>query len=673
MNHDVERDESRSLRRGRFTRAVAGLSALAIAGSIALTAGSAGATTYSGSTPAGGTINVTTGPAANNIIIGSGSSTTYNMMTSLDSLYNQAPGCTAVVDYTSANATQPLDFSCLLGATMTAGKNLVKQTAQVGVTPNPYNDVAVEETPIGSSNGILQLETAGGSLTAIANKYNYTGTTSYNLFPGVNYARSSRSLSNSATGDVKGLNFVAYAKDGVSWVHYKQVNGNANVPSNVTGNRLSLATLTAIWKGQIQGWEQLGTSVWTTNNPGKHAPIYVFTAQEGSGTQSTWKGAIGTDPSGSVATGFYANCFNSTGTTLAAATFANAASQCDGPISVFENETSSLSGPNALSSVPLNLKDPNYPADQSGATSCATVSGGTSTQCTLNSATVYGLGAGATNTSGVYTLTAATQPTACTEWYLGCTSSGTGSSTVWTFTTPTAGAVMSRLIFFYSAGLWQHQCANTVGNSVASCANAQWIQPIQNSAGQTIFDLGAIGNGGVVSPSGVTASGCTASSHANDLTPCLPTEVSILDGDFPVTRYLYNVYSDGSQTLIPTATGAALNYVSETGFLCTTSTKTETDPLTGQNYLTEIQNTILSSGFFPLSGGAAGDSANPAGGTVDQTALDEGSVPHPASAIYTNTNPYYNFLQPASMVGSDPAGYCSVTSTDNASSTVAPA
>ena len=39
-------------------------------------------------------------------------------------------------------------------------------------------------------------------------------------------------------------------------------------------------------------------------------------------------------------------------------------------------------------------------------------------------------------------------------------------------------------------------------------------------------------------------------------------------GVYPIDRFLYNVYSNGSNSNIPEATAATLNYVSEVGFLC---------------------------------------------------------------------------------------------------------
>ena len=76
-----------------------------------------------------------------------------------------------------------------------------------------------------------------------------------------------------------------YACDGVSWFHYLTV-GGGNTPSKAVGN-LSTAQLQGIYDGTINNWKQVG---------GTSAPIVVFSAQEGSGTQSTWKSFLGFDP-----------------------------------------------------------------------------------------------------------------------------------------------------------------------------------------------------------------------------------------------------------------------------------------------------------------------------------------------------------------------------------------
>lgn len=71
--------------------------------------------------------------------------------------------------------------------------------------------------------------------------------------------------------------------------------------------------------------------------------------------------------------------------------------------------------------------------------------------------------------------------------------------------------------------------------------------------------------------------------------------------EWPFNRYLYNVYDNGGGGGNGnTASEATLNLVGEQGFLCKSGTATDTDPLTGVNYRTEIEAVITENGFFPI-------------------------------------------------------------------------
>jgi predicted lipoprotein with Yx(FWY)xxD motif len=225
-------------RRGRYAAALTG--ACAVVGSLALAA------------PA-----FATSAAANNTTVGSGSATTYQVMTSLGDLFNGMTGCNMIV---AAGSPQPLNYSCQAPAN--------PKTASY--SENPLNDVAVEEPPLGSSNGITQLENQANPSPSVPTAP-------------ANFARSSRAIK--SPGDDAGLNFVAYAKDGVSWFHFSEVDGAATASSKVAS--LTIAQLQAIALGHSKGgddnWDQVG---------GTNAPILLFAAQAGSGTESTWESAI---------------------------------------------------------------------------------------------------------------------------------------------------------------------------------------------------------------------------------------------------------------------------------------------------------------------------------------------------------------------------------------------
>jgi len=633
MTMNFESGEIQSPKRHRLMRLVTGLSAVAVAGSFAISAVPAGAVGNATAVPTSG---------ANHIIVGTGSSTTYPMMNKLDILYNESPQCTMTIDRASASAIQPLDFSCLTATQETNGGVLNPINASTSTTTNPFGDVVVEEPPIGSSNGILQLESASGSATAINNKYSYA-TGALNVFNGASYARSSRAASNAATGDNKGLNFVAYAKDGVTWTHYVTTTASTT-PCTYNIPKLTVSELAAIWKGNLWNWAQVG---------GCNAPIIVFTAQTGSGTQSTWKTTLGTDPSALPGSSFYANCYD-TGNTLAApagglvtataATTQPSGAHCNGPINIFENEVAQLN----LAALPANMTDPNLAG---------------------------GLNAGATHASASapYTLTGATKPSKCYAWWLGCTSTGTGAATVWTFGSQVNANVLARSIFFYSAGLFKQQCLAAGGaNTAATCANNQYKVYSQDATGATTLALGGIGTfaSGSLVTSNIPSTGepavvCTT--VAGDPTPCMPTQISILTGHFPSTRLVYNVYADNSQANQPAATAAALNYVGETGFLCTPRTANITNPQSGKSYLTEIQNTIVASGFYPISAGATT-------GVINQTAIPEGTfgVGQTGAETMYSTGAYAPFLAHAAGTTASPNGFCLFSTTSSSTPTPQP-
>ena len=180
---------------------------------------------------------------------------------------------------------------------------------------NPYNDMATEEAPLGSSNGIQQLEDQGA---------HGAGATSsgdpINVADNQSFARSSRALKSS---DIEGMNFTAYAEDGVTWFHYLKAKATtvaANTPSE-TIKTLTTAQLLGIYDGTYTNWNQVGSKT--------SAPIVVFSAQEGSGTQSTWKTFLGIDPSAATN---QVNCYTPTGGTKT----------CVGPAVIFENEDAQI-------------------------------------------------------------------------------------------------------------------------------------------------------------------------------------------------------------------------------------------------------------------------------------------------------------------------------------------
>ncbi len=85
-----------------------------------------------------------------------------------------------------------------------------------------------------------------------------------------------------------------------------------------------------------------------------------------------------------------------------------------------------------------------------------------------------------------------------------------------------------------------------------------------------------------------------------------PTVANLQNGTFPFGRFLYNVYCAASTCGTGSkATTATVNYIGEGGWICQ-ATAHANDPVTGVNYRTEINNTILAEGFAPLPLGPVG-------------------------------------------------------------------
>ncbi len=229
-------------------------------GAVALAAATIGVASLS--MAAAGTAGAATPNAS--LLIGSGSQTSYALMTSLSNLFNGAPGC----DLT-ASTSLPLSLNC-----GTSSSTQGFYDGEQGFTvsgENPYNDFSVEAPPVGSGNGATQLEDAGtGSPT----------TTGYTI----SYSRASAHKGNTTDNDVQ------FATDGVSWDTFSVVGGAKTNQAKVTA--ISMANLQAIWGGTLtcvvkgitynMNWACLGAKVPT--------PIDVYDAQTGSGTYSTWSG-----------------------------------------------------------------------------------------------------------------------------------------------------------------------------------------------------------------------------------------------------------------------------------------------------------------------------------------------------------------------------------------------
>jgi hypothetical protein len=159
-----------------------------------------------------------------------------------------------------------------------------------------------------------------------------------------------------------------------------------------------------------------------------------------------------------------------------------------------------------------------------------------------------------------------------------------------------------------------------------------------------------------------TFAGSALGSINNGSSTISPTETTILNGSWPVVQFLYNVYSDGSNSNIPVATPATLNFASEDGFICKPNTVDGSasgtqivDPISGLTYRSEIETAITNSGFYPLDG-------------LNENVpfAEEGAaVTTPASSISSFTSSNYYQYDTLPVNGSNqPLGYCLVTTSD---------
>ena len=458
-----------------------------------------------------------------------------------------------------------------------------------------------------------------------------------------------------------------------------------------------MATLASIYNGTFTNWNQVHDA---DNNTivGGNAPIAVFSAQTGSGTQSQFKTSLGFDPSGSTKV----NC-TGYGNTLASAN-----TGCQGPIIIFENQLASLNASSVLpaqnailtganawpawtgnqrntvvnnisgvtipkasskGSTSIYMSSPAYNASTSSVPANLAAGNVITLSGIAGTYTVSGITPAVFNTNSTHTLktpaiVALTAPIAAAT-----TVATTVSWTKTTFTDAPAGTVATQdatvradAIFFYSFGKWANQTGSGITGSGATST--------LNVANCTTQDCGSAN---LAATPGYTAT-------LGNLGGVNINKVNDISQNFPIVRYLFNIYSNGFNSKLPTATPATLNYVSEAGFLCKPQNTTLIDPATGRSWTSEIQATITAQGFFPIS---AGD----ANGVVNTTPVDEGSVAHPVSGMtltstgsiesgtgaQTPTTNNYGLYMNISGTGlaagyqstnGNPSGFCLVSTTD---------
>jgi ABC-type phosphate transport system substrate-binding protein len=230
-------------------------------GGVTVLAASVASLSLAGIAPAGAS-NL---PPGNTIVIGSGSQTAYELMTGLENLYNGSQGCNEIA---ATGETQSLSFNCPSGTSISTADNVAAQDTG----ENPVNDVAIQEPPLGGSNGLKQLE---GQVPVLCTPSAASCTSS----EPINFATTVR---NPLTSDPIGLNFVNFADDALSWFHFTKVVGVATPSSAVTN--LTTPELQSIWEGNTTNWNKLPG--------GKSGPICVYVTNTGAGVYSVWQTAL---------------------------------------------------------------------------------------------------------------------------------------------------------------------------------------------------------------------------------------------------------------------------------------------------------------------------------------------------------------------------------------------
>lgn len=184
-------------------------------------------------------------------IIGSGSDTTYTLMSALSLAYNESEGCELV----SVNFPET--------GTENVCKAVALQPSGVVETENYDHDVAWGYFPQGSNAGRRQLCSQTTPRPAGVPFVTYARSSSA---PGVGFACPTSGLT---------IRFVAFAKDALTWTKW-----GSNPVTNLTQAQLNDIFVDCT----VTNWNQVG---------GPTAPITVWAAIPGSGTRSTWDSFVG--------------------------------------------------------------------------------------------------------------------------------------------------------------------------------------------------------------------------------------------------------------------------------------------------------------------------------------------------------------------------------------------
>jgi ABC-type phosphate transport system substrate-binding protein len=265
-----------------------------LAGAVALSALTGIAATTAGAadyTPSGVSVNAGFDGQIQ-VLRGSGSDTTYPVMTALGQIYNRSAGCSLWAGATTSD--QPIsgitnldgsNSSASVGYQMCRNRTTDANTLGTLVqTENFDHDVTAEDFPIGSGAGIGMLlatvDTSGSTVT----NFEFPGySADQTTGRSVAYARSSREKKTSGY-EFNNTDFYGYAKDALVVISWKPLNTD-----------FSKAQLQQIFcQTSALSWQDLDSATYA----GDTAAVKSYGIQTSSGTYATFQTYLGCDPNG---------------------------------------------------------------------------------------------------------------------------------------------------------------------------------------------------------------------------------------------------------------------------------------------------------------------------------------------------------------------------------------
>jgi hypothetical protein len=502
--------------------------------------------------------NAANAKAQNYIAVQGGSNTTYLVMQGLSTLFDEATGCDTVGQ---SSAEQPLNYAC---AGLNSQPGLAQPAAQVdtftGVSVTAFSKTITIAAAIGNTD-----IAPGTQITDSGNKIPEADpVTAFNSSTGaitLQFAAKGSSTSDTVTAN---FNPQQGENGAIQWGQDNPFNDIlVQEPSYGSGN--GILELEGSGSATVVGHSN------SIDDPAGTGPVPV-TAIDSARSSRAPKLAAGGDFQGMNFVAYaedavdynYWTSFNGNPTDASTCLgFIGASNITTAMLKTIWNETYTGGVP----SVTWQSLDPGAPL----------------TDCPNTGVYAYWSQSGSGTESTWASATGATFPTSASNWpakqiiFENETTAILGNG---------ATAPVGDVISFFSYGAYSTKCkpnltttsSNYLQSTTTSCTGVSTVPSVPN-----VLQLGTLWNNIQLNPTAI-----------NDQLPGLTGSM------FPGDRLIYNVYSDGSNANIPVTNPAALNVVSEDGFVCKPATSTDVDGLTGLTYRTEITNILKANGFLPL-------------------------------------------------------------------------